>query len=347
MNQLPWFVAAHDAGPRLLGAHPRVGVVTVRMTVLLTFVVAACQGGPPAASVLPTISGNATPSEKPAVSEAPSLEPASGRIVFGQWDESVGDFVTYLIDPNGTTETLLLPGGNECPRWSPDGKDVSLGSGILENAGRPDSIFRAFTTFDHTRYLPDPTLNLGCPIWSPDGERLAYEGWDESDPKRNGIYMLDAANGSDLRRITFSPDGAHDQPGSYSADGSQLFFARVEPDREQGPLMVVGTDGSDARLVTGDAYGPPSLSPDGQTLLTARSGSLYLITANGGSATEIEILNTTSQASGSSWSPDGTWIVFSLIALRGGDIARVRPDGTGLFRITDDPADEGFADWAP
>jgi len=28
------------------------------------------------------------------------------------------------------------------------------------------------------------------------------------------------------------------------------------------------------------------------------------------------------------------------------DIARVRLDGTGLFRITNDPANEELADWA-
>jgi Tol biopolymer transport system component len=267
--------------------------------------------------------------------------------VFGRYDRVVGDFVVYLIDPNGMGESQLLPGGNECPRWSPNGKDISLGSGIFENAGQPNGIFRAFTTFAGTRYLPDPTLNLGCPVWSPDGRRLAYEGWDDTDLTRNGIYTLSAADGSDLQRLTSSPDGAHDLPGDYLADGSRLFFAHVAPNREQGPLMVVGMDGSEARMVTSDAYGTPSLSPDGQTLLAGRSGSLYLITVDGSLATAIEILNTTSDPGGASWSPDGSWIVFSLFRNDLGDIARVRPDGTGLSLITHDPANEEFADWAP
>ena len=29
------------------------------------------------------------------------------------------------------------------------------------------------------------------------------------------------------------------------------------------------------------------------------------------------------------------------------NIARIRPDGSGLFLITDDPDNEMFADWAP
>jgi Tol biopolymer transport system component len=268
--------------------------------------------------------------------------------VFSRNDPAVDNSFVYLIDPNGTSEHLLLPGPNECPRWSPDGKDISLGSGIFENAGQPNGTFRAFTTLEHTRYLPDPTLNLGCPIWSPDGSRLAYQGWDDADPTRNGIYTLSAADGSDLRRLTSSPNGG-DLPGDYSADGTQLFFMRVSGNHEQGPLMVVGMDGSDARLVTGNAYGAPSLSPDGQTLLASRSGSLYLIALDGSLATPIEILNTTMDAYEPMWSPDGSGILFTLYAdlSGGGDIARVRPDGTGLFQITHDPADEGAADWAP
>jgi Tol biopolymer transport system component len=278
----------------------------------------------------------------------PTSEPASGRIVFGRYDRFVGDFVVYLIDPNGNNETQLLPGGHEGPHWSPDGKDIAMTSatsaGIFENAGQPGGSFREFTTFDGVRYLPDPTLNLGCTLWTPDGGRLACEGWDDSDPTRNGIYTVDAADGSDLQRLTSSPDGGHDIPGDYSADGSQLFFGR-----ESGSIMVVGADGSNPHAVTSDVSGVPSLSPDGQTLVTASGGMLYIIAVDGTSETPIRIIGPTFQdVSGASWSPDGSWIVLSL-ATRPSDwnIARVRPDGSGLFQITDNTAEEQFVDWAP
>ena len=105
------------------------------------------------------------------------------------------------------------------------------------------------------RYLPDPTLNLGCPVWSPDGSRLAYEGWDDSNPARNGIYSLSAADGSDLQRLTASPDGGHDIPGDYAADG-RLYFGR-----DGAGLMVLRTDELNPQPVTSEGYGSPSLSP--------------------------------------------------------------------------------------
>jgi Tol biopolymer transport system component len=295
----------------------------------------------------------------PAVNEAsatpasPSAEPATGRIAFGRKDPFSGDFVVYLIDPDGTSESQLLPGPHECPRWSPDGRDISLGSGIFENAGQSGGSFRAFATFSlPTRYLPDPTLNLGCPIWSTDGSRLAYEGWDDSDPARNGIYTLDADSGSDLDRLTSSPDGGHDIPGDFSADGRELFFARWDGFGATGPIMAVGMDGSDPRQVTTEGYGMPSLSPDDQTLVAVRDEQLYLIAADGSSATPITIPEPAPAGDfWPSWSPDGSWIVFQMLSRTHGPgvmaIARVRPDGSGLFQITDSASEESFPDWAP
>ncbi|MEP6469056.1 MAG: hypothetical protein ABJC24_04735 [Chloroflexota bacterium] len=297
---------------------------------------------------------------------SPSAEPATGRIAFGRKDPFAGDYVVYLIDPDGTNESQLLPGLFECPRWSPDGRDISLGSGIFENAGQSDGRFRAFATLRRTRaslrhhvfralptrYLPDPTLNLDCPVWSPDGSRLAYQGWDDTDPTRNGIYTLDAVDGSDLKRLTSSPDGGHDIPGDYSADGSELFFARWNEFGQTGPIMAVGMDGSDPRQVTTEGYGMPSLSPDGQTLVAVRNEQLYLIAADGSSATPITIPEPAPAGDfWPSWSPDGDWIVFQMLSRTHGPgvlaIARVRPDGSGLFQITDSASEESFPDWAP
>jgi Tol biopolymer transport system component len=287
------------------------------------------------------IEASATPTS------SPSAEPASGRIVFGRKDRFVGDFVVHVIDPNGSGDSVLLPGGHECPRWSPDGKDVVMTpqpghSGVLENAGQPNSSYREFS-------FSDPTLILGCAIWSPDGSRLAYEAWDETDPSRNGIYTTSAVDGSDLQRLTSSPVGGHDIPGDYSADGSQLFFARWDGVGSSGPLMVVGIDGSDPTQVTSGDYGVPRLSPDGSTILALRDGTLYLVGVDGSSATPIFIPDSPTLGDfGPAWSPDGSWIVLSVGTPDGvNGLARVHPDGSGLFRITDSAVDEYFPDWAP
>jgi len=335
-----WREAEIRAQASQRGATRSISWVLIALIVLLTLAISSA-----ALVGLGIVKLPAVVEPSPGPSTDATVEPASGRIAFGRYDRFLGDFVVYLIDPSGSGETMLLPGAHEAPRWSPDGRDIAMTSaGIFVNAGQPGGSFRAFTTFDGTRYLPDPTLNLGCTVWTPDASRLACEGWDDSDPTRNGVYTVSSSDGGDLRRLTSNPDGGHDGPGDYSTDGTQLFFGR-----ENGPVMVVSTDGSDPRPVTSDSYGAPSLSPDGRTLLVARDGRLYLIAVAGGVVTPITIFETDfNDASGGSWSSDGKWIVLSL-AIRPGqwDIYRMRPDGSSLFQITNNGADEEFGDWAP
>jgi dipeptidyl aminopeptidase/acylaminoacyl peptidase len=270
------------------------------------------------------------------------LPDGSGRIVFGRFDPSFDDFVSYSIDPNGNGEIELLPGPHQLSRWSPDGGLIAItvvaGSRVFAATIRPGG--SGYTELP----VADPTLNLGCMLWSPDGMRLVCEAWDETDATRNGIYTINASDGSDLRRITSSPDGNHDLPGDYAPDG-RLLFARIAPDRENGQLMVVDPAGGEPQQLTPVTYGIPRLSPDGQTILAEHDGVLHLIPLDGGPTATVHVDGV---AFGGSWSPDGAWIVFSLAPPGGkADVYRARPDGSELFQITSDPAQEEFADWAP
>lgn len=282
----------------------------------------------PAAS-MPSLQ-SAAPSASASATTAPTVEPASGRIVFARY---LGAFTIWLTDPNGANEARLVPGAHECPRWSPDGTAIAMSpSGVFRDVGQPNARYEAFR-------FADPTLTLGCSIWSPDGQRLAFEGWDETDHDRDGIYTANAIDGSDVRRLTNSPAGGTDIPGDFSADGSHLFFTR-------GRLMVVAMDGSDPQPLTDESgYDVPSLSPDGRTLVAAHEGRLRLIAVDGSA---VRVIPSSERIwGGPSWSPDGKWIVFSLITrTQSLAIGRVRPDGSGLFQITHNPASEEFPDWA-
>jgi Tol biopolymer transport system component len=313
---------------------------------VIVVAITACLGAAiPSASSQPTASQSAAPSESEAASQSATpveLPDGSGQIVFGRFEPSLDDFVSYTIDPNGNGETELLPGPHQLSRWSPDGGLITItaveGSRVFAATIQPDG--SGYTELP----IDDPTLNVGCMLWSPDGTRLVCEGWDDTDATRNGIYTVDASDGSDLQRITSSPGGDHDLPGGYAPDG-RLLFARIAPDRDNGQLMVVDPAGGEPEQLTAGTYGIPRLSPDGETILADHDGVLQLIPLDGGPSTTVDLDGV---AFGGSWSPDGAWIVFSLAPPGGtADIYRARPDGSELFQITSDPAQDEFADWTP
>jgi dipeptidyl aminopeptidase/acylaminoacyl peptidase len=319
------------------------GIVAASVIVVA---VTACQAAAtPSASSQPLASQSAATSASETASPSPTpveLPDGSGEIVFGRFEPSLDDFVSYTTDPNGNGEAELLPGPHQLSRWSPDGALIAI---TVVSRSR---VFAATIGPDGSGYtelpIADPTLNVGCMLWSPDGMRLACEGWDDTDPTRNGIYTINAADGGDLQRVTSSPGGNHDLPGGYAPDG-RLVFARIAPDRENGQLLVVDADGGEPEQLAAGTYGLPRLSPDGETILADHDGVLYLIPLDGGPSTTVQVDGV---AFGGSWSPDGAWIVFSLAPPGGrADIYRARPDGSELFQITSDPAQEEFADWTP
>src|ERR687893_1380669 len=157
---------------------------------------------------------------------------ANGRLAFARDIPALEGTATFTIDPDGTDAERLLPGASGVPRWSPDGTEIAVlscqnppGCSTAATIVDPDTgeVLRWFES-------PDPDLFIACVLWSPDGNRLACAGYGNTDPALNGLYSIDATDGTDLRRITSNP-GGEDKPGDYSPDGTRIVFPRTHPDR--------------------------------------------------------------------------------------------------------------------
>jgi Tol biopolymer transport system component len=262
-----------------------------------------------------------------------------GTILFGEWDQRTSLAHWYTIATNGSTVTDLDIDAS-CAVWFPDGDRILITNDAALTATSP--LRPAVVAPDGSNLRPldavdDPDLNLGCGSVSPDGTRIALEGFGHEDNRRNGIYTVRASDGGDLVRLTSGLDG----PPSYSPDGSQVVFMRTRPGIQPdgaGALFVVDADGGRPVRITpwGGSFLDNAWSPDGRWIVFQRPyGQLFLVHPDGSGLHRIPLeLPQGAGARTASWSPDGGWIVFSIQKAGGATIWAVRPDGADLQQVT-------------
>lgn len=123
------------------------------------------------------------------------------------------------------------------------------------------------------------------------------------------IWSAPLAGGA-ATRVTPDDGGLHFLHG-VSPDGSELAYVHLDPTAEavwsSGAIRVMAADGSADRAVTTEP----------------------------------------AAADGPEWTPDGTWILFNTEAFGHAQIARVRPDGSGIEQLTVDEHVNWFPHPAP
>lgn len=298
------------------------------------------------------------PSPSPAVeSPRPGLV-LPGRVVFDRCRH--GDVSNIYLYSAGREKQVTEPGGYSGSRVSPNHRLIQVGpsddttpitGGTIDLNGHN---YKRLT-------LHDPTLNLVPDAWSPDGSRLAFEGWDDSAPSRTGVYTARYPDGGDLRRITIRSGVNHDVPQDYSPDGRRLLFYRSvhgDPDPHVGgSLWTVGVDGSDPRRVNGAAHPADwaRWSPDGKTILfaserTSAQGALWTVTPNGAHLTRI-FDGSRGFPITPTWSPDGSQILFALDPVNDefthpdNALVVIHSDGTQLRQVISSEDCKRWPEW--
>lgn len=238
-------------------------------------------------------------------------------------------------------------GANYWPSWSPDGRHIAFTS--TRSGAEQLHVMNADGTdvVQITRsqgYIRDAA-------WSPDSAQIAFASGAAGLTGPLGVLQspfdiyVAYADGTGARRLTL--DGGSNGEPAWSPDGSRIAYTSDLGGPYQ--VWVMGSDGSGQRPLTSVGQNAaPDWSPDGSQIVfhsdrdDPNRGTIYIMYADGSGQRRILLGGALA-----GWSRDGRWIAFESDRDGPGEIYAMRPDGSGLTRLTQDGADKGHPKWGP
>ena len=302
-----------------------------------------------------------SPSPHPSDSVPDSAGGVAGGAITYMREDPGGNWQVWLACPELTdARQLTAVEGRDSgwPVFSPDGTRIAFDSNREDPNPDDDSVINDIFTMGvggaDLRKLTDSTALAGDPAYSPDGSLLAFES-DEGGTAPEGIFVMDASDGSGKRRVTTLPaDASWDGAPRFSPDGARLVFTREISDTAAA-LYVVALDGSDLRRITPGTLKPgdATWSPDGSEIvfeadLVGGRGDTWVVGRDGEGLRNLTAgTNPPGQWEGFA---DPVWLPGEIILLLhgyhvGGEVvhaglATIRPDGTGLAYVADGDGEE-------
>lgn len=273
----------------------------------LALVVGACSPVSPASSsaAVPSVAASAAPSVRPSAAR-PVVRVGDPWIAFQQFSARSE---VMLVRPDGSdlhSPTSALPGGDRTnPDWSPDGSMLVFAVGD----GARDDLWVVRTDGTGARLLADcegDCVWLDDPAWSPDGRHVLFTRTATRDGASVGsLERIDVGSGTVTLIQTAAPK--HFYAGArWSPDGRSVVLEVLE-----FASASVDSDIVDVSLAIIDLARP---------------------TAAGRALTERGTFPETA-----AWQRDGGRIVFAARPAPGAagtDLFEIRPNGSGLRRLT-------------
>jgi serine/threonine protein kinase len=216
-----------------------------------------------------------------------------------------------------------LPGLEESPAISPDGRSVAFTAGV----GGKRQVFVQLIAGGAPLQITRDVVDHECPRWSPDSSSILYFSPAVSGTVQGSIWEIPALGGVPRRDVN--------SVGCADVNPTDGRLALFRLSKEGIQLVISPTDGSRFDVIAEFAamyYLYPRWSPDGRWIAFQRGDSIrfdiFVAPATGGKPRQLTHDN--NMMSGFAWLPDSTGIVYS--SSRGGTMPYLPT--LGLWQVT-------------
>ncbi len=331
-------IFSRRANPR--GVHLPLGLVLVGLAITLCLLIPST---PMSISNLDLVERSMpTPLDTLTPLPAPTREHI-GRIIFTCTRGDYNQLCMINADGTGYQQMTSLEAHSYYPVYSP------LGGSVVYASNQNGGVFDLFHfTFKDTKLVRLTTQigNVISPTFSPDGTKILFANRASEGP--TSLWTVESTGKN--------PDLLYAGPNTivavdWAPDGQNIAFAMAtEPDVYE--IFLMSAEGTNVRQLT---RGLPGIggsidwSPDSRKLLiyAGPAGDKNIFLVDVVAETAAQLTNGGNNAA-SSFSPDGQWIAFNSLRNNDqADIFIIRPDGTGLRQVTDNPEPDWQPQWEP
>jgi TolB protein len=282
---------------------------------------------------------------------AVELADAGGKVTVRLHDLNAGRIrnqQTVTLSPSTTSEFRMDVHrlSDEIARWASGVAGAAASRLMFVSGGR---VYRADSDGEGITAVTPTGQTALSPVWSPDGQRIAYTQLGEG---RGGVVVQTLSSGA-----TFVAPGSQTALNitpAFAPDGRTLAFAHSD---ERGTDIYTANviDRCCAQRLTVGRYADnlsPTFSPDGRRIafISTRAGppQLYVMAADG---TDQELLapfdfGATGSSNAPEWSPDGASVVFHREVTGSPQIFLVDVGARRVRQLTSSGRNEDPA-WAP